>query len=84
MAAQLDLVPAARSFGFPSAEEALEDIRLRLRLSTDPARDAAILAAMADLLVPDEAGGLIPRQQASHTGVVWWQCDAMRQDATTA
>jgi SAM-dependent methyltransferase len=73
--AHLDLVPAARSFGFADAEEALEDIRLRLRLSADPVRDAAILAAMADLLVPDETGGLIPRQQVSHTGVVWWQCD---------
>lgn len=83
LAAHLDLVPAARSFGFPSAEEALEDIRLRLRLSADPARDAAILAAMADLLVPDEAGGLIPRQQASHSGVVWWPCDPARQEATT-
>jgi SAM-dependent methyltransferase len=74
--ARLELVPAARSFGFASVEEALEDIRLRLRLSPEPARDAAILAAMADLLAPDDAGGLAPRNQPSHTGVVWWESTA--------
>jgi SAM-dependent methyltransferase len=80
--ARLELVPAARSFGFPSVEEALEDIRLRLRLSPEPARDAAILAAMADLLTPQAEGGLAPRHQPSHTGVVWWEPSMNRAQHT--
>lgn len=71
--ARLDLVPAATTFRFPDAEEALEEIRLRLRLTPEPSRDAAILAAMADLLEPQQDGQLAPRDQQRYAGVVWWE-----------
>lgn len=71
--AGLELVPAATAFGFPSAEEALDELRVRLRLTPEPSRDAALLAAMADLLAPTPDGGLAPRERQRHAGVVWWE-----------
>lgn len=73
LAARLDLLPATRSFRFPSVDDALEEIRGRLRLTPEPARDAALLAAIADLLVPTDDGALAPRDQQRHTAVVWWE-----------
>lgn len=70
--ARLDLVPAPEAFRFQSAEEAMEEIRIRLRLTPDPARDAAILAAIAENLVPVEGGQLAPRDQQRHAAIVWW------------
>jgi SAM-dependent methyltransferase len=70
--ARLDLLAAPEAFRFPGAAEALEEIRARLRLTPEPARDAAILAAMAELLEPAEGGQLVPRDQQRHTGLVWW------------
>jgi SAM-dependent methyltransferase len=71
--ARLDLTPAPPSFSFPSAEEALEELRIRLRITPDPTRDAALLAAMADLLAPTPDGGLAPRAQQRYSAVVWWE-----------
>ncbi|HMQ29309.1 MAG TPA: methyltransferase domain-containing protein [Chloroflexaceae bacterium] len=71
--ARLDLVPAPTSFGFAGPDEALEELRMRLRITPDPARDAALLAAMGDLLAPTPEGGLAPREQQRYAGVVWWE-----------
>jgi SAM-dependent methyltransferase len=73
LAARLDLTPTPPAFIFPSADEALEELRVRLRITPDPARDAALLAAMADLLAPTPEGGLAPRVQQRHSAIVWWE-----------
>lgn len=71
--ARLDLVPAPPTFTFPNADEALEELRVRLRVTPDPTRDARLLAAMAELLAPAPDGGLAPREQQRHSAVVWWE-----------
>lgn len=70
--ANLHLLESGRSFRFPSMEEALEEIRTRLRLAPDALRDAAILAAITDLLVPTPDGALIPRDPQPLHAAVWW------------
>ncbi|NJN18922.1 MAG: class I SAM-dependent methyltransferase [Oscillochloris sp.] len=55
--AQLNHIPASY-YSFADETEALADIRWRLRLSQSPQHDAAILAAIADILVRDAAGRL--------------------------
>ncbi|NTU78323.1 MAG: class I SAM-dependent methyltransferase [Chloroflexales bacterium] len=81
--ARLELVPAPEAFRFPSAEEALEEIRARLRLTPDPSRDAAILAAMAELLVPVEDEQLAPREQQRYAGLIWWQPETITSAASS-
>jgi SAM-dependent methyltransferase len=71
--ARLDLVPAPPSWRFADADEALEELRARLRLAPEPARDALLQAAMTDLLTRDDEGMLAPRAQQRHAAVVWWE-----------
>lgn len=71
--AQLTLVPAPAAFRFPSRADALEDLYLRLQLTPTADRDAALQAAMDELLVPTEDGMLMPRTQQRHAAVVWWE-----------
>lgn len=71
--AQLALVPAPAAFRFLDRGDALEDLYLRLQLTPGPARDAALQAAMDELLVPTEDGMLMPRTQQRHAAVVWWE-----------
>lgn len=71
--ARLDLVPAPTSFGFAGPDEALDELRMRLRVTPDPARDAALRAAIAELLAPTPEGGLAPREQQRYAAVVWWE-----------
>ncbi len=78
--ARLELMPAPTAFAFPSIEEALDELRARLRLAPDPARDAALLSAMTDLLEPTRDGGLAPRGQQRYTGFVWWGPEAAQAD----
>ncbi|MFV9503645.1 MAG: class I SAM-dependent methyltransferase [Oscillochloridaceae bacterium umkhey_bin13] len=70
--ANLALLEAGRSFRFPSLEVALEEIRMRLRLTPEPSRDAAILAAITELLEPTADGALMPRGPQLPHAVVWW------------
>ncbi len=66
-------MPAPTSFVFADPDQALEELRTRLRITPDPARDAALRAAIADLLAPTPDGGLAPREQQRYAGVVWWE-----------
>lgn len=75
LGAGLDLVAAPPAFRYADAEEALEDLRNRLRLAPDPARDTLIRAAIPELLTTSEEGLLAPRAQPRHAGVVWWELD---------
>lgn len=71
--AALELVPIPGSFRFADMEEAIDEIRHRLRLTPEPARDARIAAAAAELLAPGAEGWLLPSSQASHAAVISWE-----------
>jgi hypothetical protein len=70
--AGLELVPAPVAFRFADADDALEDLRARLRLAPEPARDGRLRDAIAELLVLGEDGTMAPRLQQRHAAVVWW------------
>lgn len=69
--AELRLV--RRSYtGYADADEALQDIRHKLRLVPDPARDAELAAAIAELLVGAPDGSLLPPGMPRHAAIIWW------------
>ncbi|GAB4111774.1 MAG: class I SAM-dependent methyltransferase [Roseiflexaceae bacterium] len=68
--AQLNHIPASR-YSYGDAEEALIDLRWRLRLPETPASDAAIREAIAELLIDDGQGRLMPANQPQHSAVIW-------------
>lgn len=80
--ARLELIPAVASFAFPGAEDALEELRMRLRITPDPARDARLRAAMDELLVRLADGQLAPREQQRYAGVVWWEPEPIADSRT--
>jgi SAM-dependent methyltransferase len=71
--AQLALVPAASGFSYADTDEALADIRWRLRFTPDPERDRAIRAAIDELLDRDGQGRLVVRGLPEQTAVIWWE-----------
>ena len=73
--AHLALLPASR-YSFADEQEALEDMRWRLRCGGTSASDEAIRTAMRDLLERDSAGRLVPRNQPEHVAVLWWARDS--------
>lgn len=70
--ANLTLVTPVSRYRFASEEEALADIRWRLRLAPQAERDAAIRLAIAELLDRDPDGTLVPRGLPRQAAVVWW------------
>ncbi|MFQ3663834.1 MAG: class I SAM-dependent methyltransferase [Chloroflexaceae bacterium] len=81
--ARLDLVPIAGMMRYTSAEEALVDLRERLRLTPDPERDARIRAAIAEVFAPTDDGMLAPIVQQPYGGIIWWE-PGTRTGATSA
>ena len=77
IAAQLTLVPTSSGFSYADAEEALADIRWRLRFTPDPQRDQVIRAAIDELLDRDEQGCLKARGLPEQTAVIWWEHDTL-------
>ncbi|HNP73541.1 MAG TPA: class I SAM-dependent methyltransferase [Kouleothrix sp.] len=73
IAAQLALVPTVNRFSYLDADEALADLRWRLRAPASPTADATLRAAIADLLRPDAEGRLAPHEQPGPTAVIWWE-----------
>ncbi|GAB4214773.1 MAG: hypothetical protein OHK0022_53820 [Roseiflexaceae bacterium] len=73
--ANLSLIPSNSGFVFDDAQEALEDIRLRLRLAPGPQNDAALRTMINELLDRDAEGRLRPRSQPAHAAVLWWKHD---------
>jgi SAM-dependent methyltransferase len=73
IAAQLALVPVSSRFSYADADEALADIRWRLRFTPDPARDRAIRAAVDELLDREDDGRLAARDLPQQTVVIWWE-----------
>lgn len=76
--AGMELAPTDPSFRFASAEDAFEEIRHRLRLTPEPARDTRIRTAIAELLHPTPGGGLAPANQPQHTALIHWPAAARR------
>lgn len=76
--ASLTLIPAPSRFSYADEHEALADIRWRLRFPPDPARDAAIRAAIHELLDRDLDGRLVPRDLPNQVAVVWWEQEGGR------
>lgn len=73
--AHLTVVETASRLRFGSAEEALPDLRWRLRRLATPEEDAKIGALIDELLVPQPDGTLEPPDQPAHAAVIWWQHD---------
>lgn len=70
--ARMDLVPIPGSFRFTSMNEAMEEIRHRMRLTPRPDRDARIMEAINKLLVPMSDGCLSIRDQPSYAALLSW------------
>lgn len=71
--ANLTLIQRPSRFSYTNHTEALDDIRWRLRLAPDPLRDQAISAAIDTFLNQENDGRMTPRDQATHTAIVWWE-----------
>lgn len=71
--ANLTLVPIDMRLRFDDREAALTDIRHRLRIMPDPARDERLLKMVDEqcLRLPD--GGVAPQGLPEQAAVVWWE-----------
>jgi SAM-dependent methyltransferase len=76
--ASLEVLPNDPSFRFADAEQALEEIRQRLRVVATPERDARIRSAIADFLRPTPSGELAPVDQPQYTAMIAWPAAAAR------
>ncbi|NOK58335.1 MAG: methyltransferase domain-containing protein [Chloroflexi bacterium AL-W] len=72
MLVNLTVIPRTSRFRFEHEQEALADLRWRLRLSKAQVSDTVLLDAMAKYLDRDEHGHLSPRNQRQHVAVIWW------------
>lgn len=70
--AQAALLPAT-PYSFADADEALADLRARLYLPLASPHDAALRAALDELLERDAEGRLVPRTPAPPVAAIWWQ-----------
>ncbi|HWQ16020.1 MAG TPA: class I SAM-dependent methyltransferase [Roseiflexaceae bacterium] len=73
--AGLELIPVGSRITFAGEDEALADVRFRLRLPPDPARDTAIRAAIRELFEPAADGQLAPPDQPRHAALIRWGRD---------
>jgi SAM-dependent methyltransferase len=71
--AQLALVPGAGGFSYADRDEALADIRWRLRRLPEPQGDRAIEAAIDELLIRDGEGRLAVPGAPEQIAVIWWE-----------
>ena len=71
--AQMALVPRPGRVSFTSRDEALADLRWRLRMAPTPENDAAILTAIDELMEYDAIGQLVPQNQVADTAMIWWE-----------
>lgn len=72
--ANMSIVPMPLGPRYVDAEEALVDVRFRLRFAPDAARDVAIAQAIDELLEP-RGGELLPPGTPTHAAVIWWKKD---------
>lgn len=70
--ANLSLIPSPSRFIYADEQEALNDIRRRLRLADD-AHNATIRDELDAVFTRDAAGHLLLRNPAVASAVVWWE-----------
>jgi SAM-dependent methyltransferase len=71
--ARLELVPITSRLSFANQQEALDDLRWRLRAPAQPVYDHQITAAIAELLDRTDDGRLAPRDMPDQAAVIWWE-----------
>ncbi len=71
--ARLDLVPITSRLSYANQQEALDDLRWRLRTPAQPEYDRQIIAAINELMVPTDDGRLAPRDMPDQAAVIWWE-----------
>jgi SAM-dependent methyltransferase len=71
--AHLDVIPLQGSVLFKDEDEALADIRWRLRVGPDPQRDNQIRSAIRELLMADDEQQLHPPDPIDRAAVIWWE-----------
>lgn len=76
--AHMHLVPVAGVYSFADVDEALEDIRYRLRFAPDADRDLRIRQAIDRLLQPAPDGSLAVPGQMQHAAVLYWERNEVR------
>jgi SAM-dependent methyltransferase len=81
--ASLELVSIGSRITFAGEDEALVDVRFRLRFPPDPQRDAAIHAAIGELFELTADGQLAPPDQPRHAALIRWE-HAATPDASGA
>lgn len=80
IAARLDLVPVTSRLSYADEQEALADLRWRLRAPASAEYDRRISAAIASLLDRTGDGRLAPRDMPEQAAVIWWERPAADQD----
>jgi SAM-dependent methyltransferase len=78
IAAQLTLVPVTSRLSYADEQEALADLRWRLRAPAQPEYDQQIGAAIVDLLEHTNDNRLAPRNLPEQAAVIWWERQAAR------
>ena len=71
--ARLELVPITSRLSYANPQDALDDLRWRLRAPATPEYDRRIADAITELLVPTDDGRLEPRDMPEHAAVIWWE-----------
>ncbi len=71
-------VPAGRRFHFADKDEALSEIRQRLRFEPDAQRDQAIMTAIDEILIHNPDGSLALPNQYGQSAVIWWKSATAR------
>jgi hypothetical protein len=78
--ATMERVPRQPST-YVDLNEALYDIRQKLRLSPESPSEGELSAAVESLLVRSEEGGLMWPDQPRQAAVVWWEGGAVQDEA---
>ena len=73
IAANLTLIPIDMRIQYPDEESALADLRWRLRVPSEPTRDARMLSLMHEHFERLPNGNIGPRGLPEQAAVVWWE-----------
>ena len=73
IAARLELVPITSRLSYANRQEALDDLRWRLRAPAWPEYDRQIIAAIDELLALADDGRLEPHNMPEQAAVIWWE-----------